>query len=96
MTGRLRSTPLPWLGGILALYLTVPVAVFLVRTAAAGRHGFATPGLTGALTVSVVTATISAAAVALLGIPLAYALARSTGRLAAAAGCGARSTTVTV
>ncbi|MDA8341904.1 MAG: ATP-binding cassette domain-containing protein [Actinomycetota bacterium] len=86
MTGRLRSTPLPWLGGILALYLTVPVAVFLVRTAAAGRRGFATPGLTGALTVSVVTATISAAAVALLGIPLAFALARSTGRLAAAAG----------
>ena len=86
MTRRRRATPLPWLGAILALYLTVPVAVFLVRTAGAGRHSLSTPGVVGALTVSVITATISAAVVAVLGVPLAYLLARARGRLAAAVG----------
>ena len=86
MTARRRATPLPWLGAILALYLTVPVVVFLVRTARAGGHGLSTPGVVGALTVSVITATISAAVVAVLGVPLAYLLARARGRLAAAVG----------
>jgi ABC-type Fe3+/spermidine/putrescine transport system ATPase subunit/ABC-type sulfate transport system permease component len=42
------------------------------------------PGLGGALATSLVTATVSAALIALLGIPLAYLLARSRSRWASA------------
>jgi ABC-type Fe3+/spermidine/putrescine transport system ATPase subunit/ABC-type sulfate transport system permease component len=81
----LRS-PLPWLGALLGLYLVVPVAAFVARIAGSHNPGFSTPGLLSALYVSVVTATISMAIVALLGIPLAYVLARSRSRLAAIVG----------
>jgi molybdate transport system permease protein len=81
----LRS-PLPWLGGLLGLYLVVPIAAFAARIAGANHPGFSTPGLLSALYVSVVTATISMAIVALLGIPLAYVLARSRRRLATIVG----------
>jgi ABC-type Fe3+/spermidine/putrescine transport system ATPase subunit/ABC-type sulfate transport system permease component len=86
MTRRLRQGPLPWLGALLALYLVVPVFAFFARFAGSHERGFATPGLWGALYVSVVTATISAALIALFGIPLAYALSRSRGRIAAIVG----------
>jgi ABC-type Fe3+/spermidine/putrescine transport system ATPase subunit/ABC-type sulfate transport system permease component len=78
--------PLPWLGALLGLYLVVPIAAFVARIAGSNNPGFSTPGLLSALYVSVVTATISMAVVALLGIPLAYVLARSRSRLAAAVG----------
>lgn len=81
----LRS-PLPWLGALLGLYLVVPIAAFVARIAGSNHPGFSTPGLLSALYVSVVTATISMAIVALLGIPLAYVLARSRSRLAAIVG----------
>lgn len=77
---------MPWLGGLLALYLLVPVIAFLVRLAASHDRGFGTPGLFGALYVSTATATISTAVVALLGIPLAYVLACSKSRAAAIVG----------
>jgi molybdate transport system permease protein len=80
------TTPLPWLGGLLVLYLVVPIVVFLFHLGASHDRGFGTPGLLGALYVSVVTATISTGLVAALGIPLAYVLARSRGRLAALVG----------
>jgi len=69
-------SPLPWLGGLLVLYLLSPIAAFLVRL-----HGgvTATPGVGSALVTSLVTATIAAAAIALLGTPLAYLLARGRG-----------------
>lgn len=81
MRQRLSATPLPWLGGLLALYLLVPVVAFASRVVTSHDRGFGTPGLLGALYVSVVTATISTAVIAVLGIPLAYALARSRRRL---------------
>lgn len=78
--------PLSWLGSLLGLYLAVPVVVFFVRLASSHNRGFSTPGLFGALYVSVATATISAILIALFGIPLAYVLARSHGRFAATIG----------
>jgi ABC-type sulfate/molybdate transport systems ATPase subunit/ABC-type sulfate transport system permease component len=70
------STPLPWLGGLLAVYLLVPIVAFVVRLSGGAP---ASPGLGSALLTSLFTATISAAVITLLGTPLAYLLARSRG-----------------
>lgn len=73
-------SPLPWLGALLALYLTVPLVAFVLR-AGRGRESLqSTPGLTSAITVSVETATISTLVIAVLGVPLAYVLSRGRGR----------------
>ena len=78
--------PLPWLGGLLVLYLGVPVVAFCVRLVATPQRGFHDPGLFAALGTSVVAATISTAVITVLGVPLAYLLARSASRTAAALG----------
>ena len=74
----IRRSPLALLGGLLVLYLVAPLVVLLVRLPAAGS--FTAPGLWSALWVSMLTATISAAIIALLGIPLAWALAKGGSR----------------
>jgi molybdate transport system ATP-binding protein/molybdate transport system permease protein len=75
------GTPLPWLGGLLALYLIAPIVAFLVRL----HDGVGSaPGLGSALITSLITATISTAIIAVLGIPLAYVLARVRGALGGA------------
>jgi len=79
-------TPLPWLGALLLLYLGVPVVAFLVRLAATHDRGFHDAGLFPALGTSALAATIATALIAVLGVPLAYVLARSRGRLATACG----------
>lgn len=80
MTSRIRS-PLPWLGALLAIYLAAPIVAFLVRL----TQGVApAPGVQDALVTSLVTATISTAIIAILGIPLAYVLARTKGWLGTA------------
>jgi len=84
-SGPIRS-PLTWLGGLLVVYLVVPVAAFLVRFSGSNDRGFGTPGLWSALRVSVLSASISTALIALLGIPLAYTLARSRSRLSGVVG----------
>jgi molybdate transport system permease protein len=72
---RARS-PLPWLGGLLALYLLAPIVAFVLRL----RHGVsASPGVGSALATSLLTATIATFAIGLLGTPLAYLLARGKG-----------------
>ncbi len=71
--------PLPWLAALVGLYLLAPLVAFVVRL---GRGAPSAPGLGGALVTSLITATISAAIIALLGIPLAYLLARARGPLA--------------
>jgi len=86
VTYRASRSPLTWLGGLLALYLVVPLVAFLIRLAAPGDRGFGTPGLWSALEVSVVSATITSVLVALFGIPLASWLARSRGPVAAVTG----------
>jgi molybdate transport system permease protein len=74
------------LGGLLALYLIVPLVAFLVRLAGSDQRGFDEPGLWSAVWVSVEAATISTLLVALFGIPLANWLARSRGPVARAVG----------
>jgi molybdate transport system permease protein len=74
------------LAGLLVLFLSVPLIAFAVRTARSPNRGFGVPGLWGALYVSVVTATISVALIAVLGIPLGYLLARSRSRAASVVG----------
>jgi ABC-type Fe3+/spermidine/putrescine transport system ATPase subunit/ABC-type sulfate transport system permease component len=70
------SSPLPWLGGLLALYLLVPIVAFVVRLAGGAP---ASPGLGAALATSLFTATIATAVIVVLGTPLAYLLARRRG-----------------
>ena len=70
------SSPLPWLAGLLALYLLVPIVAFVVRL---GGGVSSSPGLAAALETSVLTATIATAVVTLLGTPLAYLMARMRG-----------------
>ncbi len=64
------------LGALLALYLLGPLVAFAVR-AAGGLP--AAPGAGSALVISLYTATISCAVIAVLGVPLAYMLARAPG-----------------
>jgi len=70
------SSPLPWLGGLLALYLLAPIIAFVVRL---GGGVSSAPGVGSALLTSLLTATISMVVIALLGIPLAYLLAHGRG-----------------
>ncbi|MGD0239497.1 MAG: ATP-binding cassette domain-containing protein [Streptosporangiaceae bacterium] len=86
MTYRASRSPLTWLGGLLALYIVIPLVAFLIRLAAPGDRGFGTPGLWSAVEVSVVSATITTVLVALFGIPLASWLARSRGPVGAVTG----------
>ncbi|HXT90720.1 MAG TPA: ATP-binding cassette domain-containing protein [Trebonia sp.] len=81
MKYRASRSPLTYLGGLLALYLAVPIGAFLIRLAQPGDRGFEADGLWSALWTSVATATVSMAIVAVLGIPLAYWLARTKGPL---------------
>jgi ABC-type Fe3+/spermidine/putrescine transport system ATPase subunit/ABC-type sulfate transport system permease component len=83
---RASRSPLTWLGGLLALYLAVPLVAFLIRLAQPGERGFGTPGLWPALWTSIESATIATALVCLFGIPMARWLARSTGPVAKAVG----------
>ncbi len=83
--GALRS-PLPWLGGLIVVYLAVPLVAFGVRFLGAPRRGFHVPGLFPSLFVSLESATIALALITLFGIPLAYLLSRSQGRLASLIG----------
>ena len=86
MKYRASRSPLTWLGGLLALYLAVPLIAFLIRLSQSSERGFETPGLWPALWTSVESATIATALVCLFGIPMARWLARSRGPVAKAAG----------
>lgn len=69
---------MPWLGGLLVLYLLVPIVAFVVRL---GGGVSSAPGMWSALLTSLVTATVTGAIVTLLGTPLAYLLARRHGAI---------------
>lgn len=81
-----RQSPLLLLGGLLAVYLAVPLVAFVIRLGTSSQRGFSQPGLFGALETSAIAASISTVIIALLGIPLAYALSRSTSRFASFVG----------
>jgi molybdate transport system permease protein len=86
MFPKLARSPLAWLGTLLVLYLGLPLVAFAVRFVAAPQRGFHSPGLFPALWVSLICATISLGLTTLFGVPLAYLLARSRGRLASVVG----------
>ncbi len=71
---------IPWLAGLLAIYLIAPL---LAGVQQAGMADWATvdaAALTQACLVSVATATLATLLIALGGIPLGYLLARVSGR----------------
>jgi len=86
VTPRTARSPLSWLGGLLAVYLALPLIAFAIRLAGSHETGFGTPGLWSALRTSVESATISTFLIALFGIPLAYRLARAKGPFGAVIG----------
>jgi ABC-type Fe3+/spermidine/putrescine transport system ATPase subunit/ABC-type sulfate transport system permease component len=69
-------SPLPWLGGLIALYLLAPIVAFLGRLTGGVSSS---PGFGPALLTSLLTATIAACVIAIFGAPLAFLLARSRG-----------------
>jgi molybdate transport system permease protein len=79
-------SPLPWLGALLLVYLGGPIGYFCYRLAATSARGFHDPGLLSAFWVSVQGATIATVVVTVLGVPLAYVLARHRGPLVALLG----------
>ena len=83
---RTVKSPVVWLGGVIVVYLGYPLAAFAVRFVTSPQRGFHVPGLFPALWVSVIGATISLALATLFGVPLAFLLARSRGRLMALVG----------
>lgn len=84
--GRVLGTPLPWLAGLVVAYLTVPLVAYLVRLAGTPPGQMASPGVGAALVVSVETASIATAAIAVTAVPLAYLLARGRHRTSAVLG----------
>jgi ABC-type sulfate/molybdate transport systems ATPase subunit/ABC-type sulfate transport system permease component len=80
-----RTPPVLWLlGGVLVVYLGYPVGAFLGRVLTGHQEGWKSQGLWSALRVSAEGATISLIFGALVGIPLAYVLARRRGWLVSA------------
>ena len=85
MTRRLPA-PLPWLAGLLALYLVAPLVAGIEQAGLADWHSVDTSGLVDASAVSIASATVATAIIAAGGIPLGYLLARVPGRAMAALG----------
>ena len=81
-----RKSPLPWLGGLIALYLALPLVAFGIRFVGTDNRGFHAPGLFPSLYVSALCSTLSLALITLFGVPLAYVLARSTSRMSSIVG----------
>jgi ABC-type sulfate/molybdate transport systems ATPase subunit/ABC-type sulfate transport system permease component len=81
VSGSGRRLPNPvwvlWpLGGLLAAYLLVPIGYFFLRLITAPPSELLVPGLWSAIATSLQTATISMIVIAILGVPLAFVLAR--------------------
>lgn len=76
---------LPWLGGLLAVYLLAPLAVLIPAVRGAGGAA-ALPGLWRALATSIAAASCATAVIAVTGVPLADLLARGRARWLGAVG----------
>ncbi len=85
MTGRLPA-PLPWLAGLLAIYLIAPFFAGLAATRLANWQSVDVAQLAHACLVSIGSATCAALLIAMGGIPLGYLLARRPGRIVSALG----------
>jgi ABC-type Fe3+/spermidine/putrescine transport system ATPase subunit/ABC-type sulfate transport system permease component len=78
--------PLPWLAGLLAIYLIAPLAAGLQEAGYADWHSIDAAALARACAVSLASATAASLLIALGGVPLGYLLARRPGRATAALG----------
>jgi ABC-type Fe3+/spermidine/putrescine transport system ATPase subunit/ABC-type sulfate transport system permease component len=78
--------PLPWLAGLLALYLIAPLIAGAQQAGLADWHSVDTEALLHASVVSIVSASVATLIIALGGIPLGYLLARLPGRAMATLG----------
>jgi ABC-type Fe3+/spermidine/putrescine transport system ATPase subunit/ABC-type sulfate transport system permease component len=85
VTRRLPA-PLPWLAGLLALYLIAPLAAGIRQIGLADWHSVDIGALGRASAISLGSASLATAIIAVLGIPLGYLLARLPGRAMAALG----------
>jgi ABC-type Fe3+/spermidine/putrescine transport system ATPase subunit/ABC-type sulfate transport system permease component len=85
MTRRLPA-PLPWLAGLLAIYLIAPLIAGARQTWLADWSSVDAGALLHACAVSVASASVSTLIIALGGIPLGYLLARVRGRAMASLG----------
>src|ERR1700761_86550 len=72
--------PLPWLAGLLALYLIAPLVAGVQQAGMADWTTVDAAALLGACLVSVASATLATLVIALCGIPLGYLLARVPSR----------------
>lgn len=72
--------PLPWLAGLLAIYLIAPLVAGAQQAGMADWATVDVAALTRACLISVASATIATLLIALGGIPLGYLLARVRGR----------------
>jgi ABC-type Fe3+/spermidine/putrescine transport system ATPase subunit/ABC-type sulfate transport system permease component len=79
-------TPLPWLAGLLAIYLAAPLAAGAQQVVLADWSSVDVGALLRACGISVASASVATALIALGGIPLGYLLARRPGRGMAALG----------
>jgi ABC-type Fe3+/spermidine/putrescine transport system ATPase subunit/ABC-type sulfate transport system permease component len=78
--------PLAWLGALLAVYLIVPLAAGLQQVWLADWRSVEGAALARACAISVASASLASAVIAVGGIPLGYLLARRPGRLMAVLG----------
>jgi ABC-type Fe3+/spermidine/putrescine transport system ATPase subunit/ABC-type sulfate transport system permease component len=78
--------PLPWLAGLLAIYLIAPLAAGIQQVWFADWGSVDFASLAHACAISLGSATAATAAIALGGIPLGYLLARLPGRAMAIVG----------
>lgn len=78
--------PLPWLAGLLAIYLVAPLIAGAQQAGLADWSAVDTTGLFRASAVSIASATVATLLVALGGIPLGYLLARLPSRTMAIVG----------
>jgi ABC-type Fe3+/spermidine/putrescine transport system ATPase subunit/ABC-type sulfate transport system permease component len=85
VTRRVPS-PLPWLAGLLAVYLIAPLIAGIQQAGLADWHSVDAPALLHASAVSIASATLATIIIALGGIPLGYLLARLPGRAMATVG----------
>jgi ABC-type Fe3+/spermidine/putrescine transport system ATPase subunit/ABC-type sulfate transport system permease component len=72
--------PLPWLAGLLAIYLIAPLVAGAQQAGLADWHSVDTAALLRASAVSIASASVATILIALGGIPLGYLLARLPSR----------------
>ena len=80
------ATPLPWLAGLLAIYLVAPLVAGAQQAGLADWSSVDADALLRACVVSIASATVATLIIALTGVPLGYVLARLPGRMMATIG----------